>query len=479
MKQLKSWFFSTVRGLNSRNKFINLADFGEPDQITFTDLLDTTLTKKIDSSNFQDQADFNDINAVLDGDKFVNPASLPEVQLGFGSILTLNTVPADSGTPRRIFVIDAPQSGDSEIAARTSDTFTTPANMPVVEADPTPGNTITVTPFTLGGYTTYQIFATGGGSGGTNYANKIIVDPNGNDGTAVVGDITKPFLTINAAINAASAGDLVWVNPGSYTPTAIMNKNDVVLYLEKGVTITTNFSSFTFGIFGDNGTPSNFAVLGYGDIIQNATDSKIAAIAGVGSTLILECNSLVDNRDQGIGAQRCSFVFVNGTGIIRVKTTFHCPLTGGFLIAGPANVKVYGGTWTVDLDAIAEVRGGPGPRLRFYGAELKHTSNSSHAFQIGFTSAGTGNILELHDCILTATGTGQAIATSNGVQDIVFKGENIITVNSATYTFSGNAVQSWRNYGKIFRNKGSDPSNTITLLYGDDVIDAGITYNIP
>lgn len=163
MKQLKSWFFSNVRGLNPRNKFINLADFGEPDQITFTDLLDTALTKKIDAFNYQDQATPADIDAKLDGDKFVNPAGLPELMLVPGTPLTLIINAASFLTPRNVYHIQANLADNNDIFFRVPDKLVTPANLPIVEADPTPGNPITVTASTIGAVTTYQIFSSGGG----------------------------------------------------------------------------------------------------------------------------------------------------------------------------------------------------------------------------------------------------------------------------------------------------------------------------
>lgn len=53
----------------------------------------------------------------------------------------------------------------------------------------------------------------GGGSAEILYVDSVL----GNDGTAVPGDITKPYLTIKAACAAAGAGHIVRVSAGSYT----------------------------------------------------------------------------------------------------------------------------------------------------------------------------------------------------------------------------------------------------------------------
>jgi hypothetical protein len=59
------------------------------------------------------------------------------------------------------------------------------------------------------------------------YSKTLFVTTGGNDATAIKGDITKPYLTINAAISAAVAGDNIMVFSGSYTVTQNMAKTGV------------------------------------------------------------------------------------------------------------------------------------------------------------------------------------------------------------------------------------------------------------
>ena len=67
--------------------------------------------------------------------------------------------------------------------------------------------------------TTLQAIADlgGGGGGGTDLGNILFVSKNGNNGTAIKGDLTKPWADPWAAIGAAISGDLVYVFSGTWT----------------------------------------------------------------------------------------------------------------------------------------------------------------------------------------------------------------------------------------------------------------------
>ena len=54
-------------------------------------------------------------------------------------------------------------------------------------------------------------------SSGTNLSKTLFVDPNGNDSTAVKGDLHKPYQNIYAAKSAATSGDTIYVLPGTWT----------------------------------------------------------------------------------------------------------------------------------------------------------------------------------------------------------------------------------------------------------------------
>jgi hypothetical protein len=70
--------------------------------------------------------------------------------------------------------------------------------------------------------------------------NEIWVDDvNGDDASAVVGRFDKPYLTIDAALTAASSGDAVIVRPGAYPEDGLVLNTGVTLISEAGPAVTS------------------------------------------------------------------------------------------------------------------------------------------------------------------------------------------------------------------------------------------------
>lgn len=136
--KLKSWFFSTIRNTNSRGKYINFADGSEPDQVTFSNLLDTTVLKKADG-DYQDQADFNAVNSESNT-KFTTADNLPIIENSDNGAITLDVTPADTNSEKikyKInpkFVTDIEEIGPNN---RADDVFVAPSNLPRVVAGTT------------------------------------------------------------------------------------------------------------------------------------------------------------------------------------------------------------------------------------------------------------------------------------------------------------------------------------------------------
>jgi hypothetical protein len=112
------------------------------------------------------------------------------------------------------------------------------------------------------------------GGGAVNYANVIFVDStNGNDGTAVINDFTKPMATIAGAITLASglSSDfvdraLIYIRKGLYFLSGTNTLYDYVdFYSEVGVVIQGGF-----GRLSDQFAPGpvNVNFMGYADIVN-------------------------------------------------------------------------------------------------------------------------------------------------------------------------------------------------------------------
>ncbi len=134
----------------------------------------------------------------------------------------------------------------------------------------------------------YELKRNPTGGGGTitpGYGNTAFVSPGGNNSTAVLGDNTKPFATIGAAVTALGvlSNSLLYICSGSYTMTHADSPYGIKypgssynIYREPGVNITY---SGTYGFFIADGTTSG-GLFGYGDI--NCTAATFSgAVSGV------------------------------------------------------------------------------------------------------------------------------------------------------------------------------------------------------
>jgi hypothetical protein len=118
----------------------------------------------------------------------------------------------------------------------------------------------------------------------------LYVSINGNDSTGQLGDITKPYKTISAAMVDATAGQTIFVFPGTYYDynINISGKNNVSVILLSGVIIQPNYNGGDVAIFKDiSGSVTGFKILGNGKLINNGnagSDSTCVQL-GNGSTI--------------------------------------------------------------------------------------------------------------------------------------------------------------------------------------------------
>ena len=100
-------------------------------------------------------------------------------------------------------------------------------------------------------------------------ANILYVDANGNDTTAVKGDIAKPFETYASAKAGASSGDVIVLMPGSYNANDIL-KDGVEIYFMPGASI--NYIGGGDPIMKDDAALAfNCTISGYPSFYYNGT----------------------------------------------------------------------------------------------------------------------------------------------------------------------------------------------------------------
>jgi hypothetical protein len=109
----------------------------------------------------------------------------------------------------------------------------------------------------------------------TNYYKLLYVDPNGNDTSGTKGAIAKPFLTIEAAVSAASSGDMIIINPGAYTVTSNLAKNGVVFFYCGGTIVTKTTSGAIFDYSTSGTYTSDINILGYGNFNKTSATGEV------------------------------------------------------------------------------------------------------------------------------------------------------------------------------------------------------------
>jgi hypothetical protein len=89
---------------------------------------------------------------------------------------------------------------------------------------------------------------------GLSFANTLHVATNGNDTTGARNNLAKPFLTLEAARDAAASGDTIFVYPGSYTVTTTdtngLAKSGVNWFFYPGAILTKTTNGWMFSLSG-------------------------------------------------------------------------------------------------------------------------------------------------------------------------------------------------------------------------------------
>jgi hypothetical protein len=177
--------------------------------------------------------------------------------------------------------------------------------------------------------------------GSTNFSKLLIVDPNGNDSTGTKGDISKPYLTIEAAVAAASSGDTIEVMPGAYTPATNLAKDGVIYSFHQGAVVTKSTIGAIFDYVASGGYTSDINILGSGSFSKiSATGAIFTCVNANISNIVLNFDRMVSTKDKCINVSTAAG-----------KT---CVIMGN-LVSSSANNAIYGDNSVdihIEVDAI-------------------------------------------------------------------------------------------------------------------------------
>lgn len=245
-------------------------------------------------------------------------------------------------------------------------------------------------------------------------------------------DYLKPFASLSAAQTAASSGDTIIVEPGSYTGVSL-GKNGVNWHFITGSEVTT---TGTGSIWADGGNVMAYEVTGDGVFRHAGTLAGQVVYLTAASTVTMRCR-LASTAGSAAHVLRGTAGTLIFHGEIAVNNT--AGNSSALLATGASSLtqRVYGNISSKSTAAAARCEGASVVQ-NIYGS-ITHTGS-------GTGGAAANNVLgafcsdgsqEIHGDIIT---TGAAISSTGGSQVVVGNMTTSSTTLSAVY-HSGTGVQ--------------------------------------
>jgi hypothetical protein len=146
----------------------------------------------------------------------------------------------------------------------------------------------------------------------------LFVATTGNDGTAIIGSISNPYLTLEAAQAASTNGDLIYVYPGTYTVTTTategLAKDGVSYYFSPGCTINKSTAGDMFRV---SSFTTGFSVYGYGNFNKTTNAASILYVTSSSFNIVFQANELTTSTSSVIfdirSATKCYLDFKNAS----------------------------------------------------------------------------------------------------------------------------------------------------------------------
>ena len=126
-------------------------------------------------------------------------------------------------------------------------------------------------------------------SAGTDFTQSLFVSPSGDNSTAVVGDMSKPFATILGATGSANPGDTIIVYPGKYIENNNLYKDGVNYHFIDGAIVES--TSPVEPMWGGGGGAANsieyfsspVSITGHGEFINTSNTARTGTIFYLGA----------------------------------------------------------------------------------------------------------------------------------------------------------------------------------------------------
>lgn len=280
-------------------------------------------------------------------------------------------------------------------------------------------------------------------------------------------DENRPFATPEAAVAAATSGDTIVVEPGTYTITGNLAKDGVNWRGERGTIFNATANNLI--LFDDGGTAMTFYVTGFESLITTGTNSGICKSTNSSSSCIVQEIDYVQSSTAFLcdgGTIVCNninnAVATNGP-VVQVDGNGYCEYYGNNVTGVSGLVcnsgVLYARAFTVGADPDNGIYCGSNGYMIFNGQYVHGETNA-------VKNAG-GNLYA--NCQF-ATGNNYAISSTGSGTAIVKCSEyhGGVAVESGTGTLSITA-----GIGQGIVSGGTDASSTLNLTILHEVTTSG------
>ncbi len=359
------------------------------------------------------------------------------------------------------------------------------------------GNVLNTIPtnYPTGGLKVNNVSVAGGAGGGGGSLNDIPTGRelrvdlvNGNDTTAAASstghDLSKPFLTLTAAVTAAnassptaSAPQAIYVGPGTTALTATLTLSDNVSIISTGgpsVSKITSTRELVLGahaciVPGDNTEISGFTIQGiasagaYQGLIGSGESD-----AGATGVIVRDCRLIGDSDGFYFGQ-------TDTPSTMKVYNTVIETKYDAVALFQPATVELFNCTATVtgpslvtSWDGTSRAMGAhiTGASIIARGCQLTVSGGTSFNWAAQVTSGGR---IELQNCRSTVSGTNALDLKKAGTGVAVVN--NYVRSDGAALVFESNS----NTYTDLTRYLSKDKANTINFAPGANTITPGLT----
>lgn len=323
-------------------------------------------------------------------------------------------------------------------------------------------------------------------TGGTILVATLYVSMNGNDSTAQRGSTTRKYRTVARAKLFAQSGDVIYVEPGTYSFSATLAKNGITYKIDNAILTNTT----TANSLGDGGVTLSYKIYGIGaSTIRQTNDNGMFCEFTLHSSIEINNMTLSDSRSQATGIGMFRMILATTNTIILNNCVINCVQCPFITNTGVANIRFTECT----INKTGATNTSCGVLLRancvFHAVRCKFTGTSISTSGLaieggGLIQAGAGTMV-IDDCRFIDAGAYGTIAMESGITAI-FAGINIIKSTSTAPSLYKTSAAGAGNLdlpisGTIYTNiavslQDSGSGDALTYQGGTLIQDANITY---